>query len=185
MCGRSERCRNHSYGRSVKKIPARGPALAERRMLLSFDVDCGEIVVGHRFIARGLADCGMLETDELSAPGFSLEYELVPGVQPLSDPQTMLNYIVHVTYEADVALPWQAANGGAIAPFDGGATTHGSFGDWPLPRDAQSLRFHLSGPHRRQAGAGGLERSPAAGVLEADLVAGTAHWTEHPTILGA
>jgi hypothetical protein len=168
----------------MAELPARGPALAGKRMLLAFDIDCGEIVVGHRFIARGLADCGTIETDEFSAPGFSLEYELVPGVQPLNDPQNMFNYIVHVTYEADVALPWQAADGGAIAPFDGGATTHGSLGDWPLPSGARGLRFKLSGPHRRQPG-GGLKRSPVEGLLEVDLVAGSARWTEHPTIAGA
>jgi len=69
-------------------------------MILSFDVDCGELIPGHRFVARGLAGRSRLpipeEWDGDSAeyermlkfadaggyPGFSLEYELVPGVSP-------------------------------------------------------------------------------------------------------
>ena len=164
----------------MAEVPARGPALSRKRMLLTFDIDCGEVVDGHRFIARGLADCGTIEADEFSAQGFSLEYELVPGVQPLSDPSKMFDYLVHVAYEVDVALPWHAADGGAIAPFEGGASTHGSLGDWPLPSGARNLRFQLTGPHRRQPG-GGLKRSPVEGILEVDLVAGGARWIEHPT----
>jgi hypothetical protein len=104
----------------------------------------------------------------------------VPGVQPLTDPSMMFEYLVHVAYEADVVLPWHAADGGAIAPFEGGASTHGSLGDWPLPSGARNLRLQLSGPHRRLPG-GGLQRSPVVGALEVDLVAGTASWIEHPT----
>jgi hypothetical protein len=67
-------------------------------MLLEFDVDCGELIPGHRFIARGLGGPLVLPIPDywdgdsseyermlefLTAggyPGFSLEYELVPGV---------------------------------------------------------------------------------------------------------
>jgi hypothetical protein len=146
-------------------------------MLLAFDVDCGEVVGGHRLIARGLADCGTIEVEEGTAPGFSLEYELVPGVPPLEDARNMFDFIIHVEYEADVPLPWQAVDGGAIAPFEGGASTHGSMGTWPLPSGARTLRFHVSGPHRRRQG-GGLERSPVEGILEVDLLAGAARWIE-------
>ncbi|GLY15663.1 hypothetical protein Kisp01_26780 [Kineosporia sp. NBRC 101677] len=70
-------------------------------MLQAFDVDCGELVPGHNFIARGLAgpyeltvpqewdgDAGeyeqMLEyLDGGGYPGFSLEYELAPAVVDL------------------------------------------------------------------------------------------------------
>ncbi len=168
-----------TYDGLVTEVPARGPAIAHRRMLFAFDVDCGEIVVGHRFIARGLADHGTIKVDELSAAGFSLEYELVPGVPPLVEGKTPLDYIVHVDYEADVSLPWLAVDGGAIAPFEGGPTTHGSLGEWPLPSDARLLRFHLSGPHRRRPG-GGLEHSPEAGTLEVDLAGPSVHWIMHP-----
>jgi hypothetical protein len=37
-----------------RKLPPRGPVFAGRSMMLSFDIDCGELASGHRFIARGL-----------------------------------------------------------------------------------------------------------------------------------
>jgi len=67
-------------------------------MILSFDVDCGELVPGHCFVARGLAgpyrlqipgdwDGDSAEYEQMldfedagGYPGLSLEYELVPGV---------------------------------------------------------------------------------------------------------
>ena len=81
-----------------RKVPPRGPVFDGRQMILVFDVDCGELVPGHRFIARGLggpfllpipddwdgdvaAYEQMLEFQEAGGyPGFTLEYELVPGV---------------------------------------------------------------------------------------------------------
>lgn len=35
-------------------IPPRSPQTAAVEMMLAFDVDCGELVPGHRFVARGL-----------------------------------------------------------------------------------------------------------------------------------
>ena len=61
----------------MAEVPSRGPALSGKRMLLTFDIDCGEVVDGHRFIARGLADCGTIEA-ESSAQGFSLEMNSYP-----------------------------------------------------------------------------------------------------------
>jgi hypothetical protein len=42
-------------------------------MLVEFDVDCGYLIEGHRFIARGLEDNGIESgpTAADSAPGFS------------------------------------------------------------------------------------------------------------------
>ena len=42
-------------------IPPRGPGLPEDRMLVSFDVDCGYLLPGHRFIARGICDDGLVQ----------------------------------------------------------------------------------------------------------------------------
>jgi hypothetical protein len=158
-------------------------------MILSFDVDCGELVSGHHFIARGLggpyrlpiptrgdwdgdsADhARMLEFDEAGGyPGFSLEYELVPGVKPAGD---FFRYLVGVSYTADVELPWFPNDGGAIAPFEGGDTTHGSRGDWPLPPDATVLTFTIAG-----VGADGFpDYESPGGDLVVDLVRGDAAW---------
>ena len=50
---------------------------------MSFDVDCGEQLAGHRLVARGLSDDGLGTGFDESGPEvqlFSFEYELVPGV---------------------------------------------------------------------------------------------------------
>lgn len=36
-------------------------------MLVSFDIDCGELVPGHHFVARGLAPCEIPHPDDLAA----------------------------------------------------------------------------------------------------------------------
>lgn len=115
-------------------------------MLLSFNVDCGYLLPGHRFIARGICDDGLVEQLIGEAyPCMSLEYELVPGVESAEAVNGIGPLLVGIEFEADVPLPWEPADGGAIAPFVGGASTHGSRGSWPLPRDAGSLRFTLYG----------------------------------------
>jgi hypothetical protein len=159
-------------------------------MILSFDVDCGELLAGHRFVARGLAgpyrlaipddwDGDIAEYEQMlkfedagGYPGFSLEYELVPGVSQTEAGENFFRYLVGITYKADVKLPWYPADGGAIAPFEGGAATHGSRGDWPLPPDAKVLTFSLGGTD--PAGFPGYEIS--AGDLVVDMVHGNAVW---------
>jgi hypothetical protein len=161
-------------------------------MILSFDVDCGELVSGHHFIARGLGGPYRLpipdEWDGDSAeykqmleladaggyPGFSLEYELVPGVSAAEAGGNLFRFLVGVSYDADVKLPWAVNDGGAIAPFDGGDATHGSRGDWPLPPDATFLTFTLTavGPD------GFPDYANPAGNLVVDLARGNAAW--HP-----
>jgi hypothetical protein len=158
-------------------------------MILSFDVDCGELVPGHHFIARGLAGpyqlgipvdwdgdsteyAKMLEfADAGGYPGFSLEYELVPGVPAAEREGNFFRYLVGISYGADVQLPWEPSDGGAIAPFEGGETTHGSRGDWPLPPEAKVLTFSLFG-----VGPSGFSDDNPAGALVVDLVRGDAAW---------
>jgi hypothetical protein len=153
------------------QIPERGPALHEDVMLVLFDVDCGYLLEAHRFIARGLRDDGLVSgPDREPVPGFSLEYELVPGVGPTDGPP--FPFLVGIAYEVDVPLPWVPNDGGAIAPLAGGPSTHGSRGSWPLPRDARLLRFMLTGIDEST----GWERHEPDGVLEVDLQDGSARW---------
>lgn len=161
------------------KLPERGAALRDRRFLLSFDVDCGELIPGHHFVARGLSDVGKLtqsdwEPDASTEPvqAFAFEYELVPGVPPGEDASGFFQYLVGIAYDCDVDLPWEPADGGAIAPFEGGAATHGARGDWPLPAGARTLTFALYG-----IDASGHPREQPAGELLVDLGKGTARWT--------
>jgi hypothetical protein len=143
-------------------------------MLVSFDIDCGPLVAIHRFIARGICDQGIIDhpDHDIPAPGFSLEYELVPGIPPTGDSREFFRYLVGIEYEADVPLPWEPNDGGAIAPFSGGMSTHGSRGDWPLPRLARFLRFTITGINEVT----GWQRDDPDGVLVVDLQDESAHW---------
>lgn len=142
-------------------------------MLVSFDLDCGELVPGHHFVARGVADAGVIPAfgDNEAAGGISLEYELVPGVEPMDDGASVLRYLVGIEYSADVELPWDPNDGGVIAPFEGGASTHGSRGSWPLPRGASRLTFTLFA-----VGDSGFPKSEPAGSINVDLSARTGVW---------
>ncbi|WP_375475374.1 hypothetical protein [uncultured Jatrophihabitans sp.] len=160
-------------------LPPRGPALSDRSFLLCFDIDCGELVPGHHFVARGLSDVGQLNrsdwdesaTDSAPVQGFALEYELTPGVSE-GHRDDFFRYLVGVSYDADVELPWEPTDGGAIAPFVGGPSTHGSRGDWPLPADARLLTFTLFGV---EAGSTFTSHTPA-GELVVDLETRSARW---------
>ena len=56
---------------------------------------------------------------------------------------TSSSSVVGIEYSADVDLPWEPMDSGALAGFEGGAYTHGSRGSWPLPADANIVYFDL------------------------------------------
>ena len=156
-------------------ILPRGPNVEREadRMPLTFDVDCGELISGHRFIARGICDQGTDGWhDGLEGfPVFSLEYELVPGL-PADGGERFFSYLVGIAYEADVSLPWEPNDSGAMAPYEAGASTHGSRGNWPLPRSARVLRFVMCGVDVST----GYSRPEPDGVLTVDLQNEIAKW---------
>lgn len=137
-------------------------------MLHAFDIDCGPMAQGHHFVARGLA--ASLSDDG----GISLEYELVPGVE-VGPEERIFHYIVGIEYRPDVELPEEPQDGGAMAPFEGGPSTHGSRGDWPLPDGAQRLTFRIF-----PVETSGFQAETAAGDLTVDLTTGAATWTARP-----
>lgn len=177
------------------ELPPRGAVFRGRAMMLSFDVDCGELIPGHHFIVRGLGGpfrmpiCdGMVDDDaederlrlefgDVGYPAFTLEYELVPGVSATEAGEDFFRFLVGVCYDADVKLPWYPNDGGVIAPFEGGDATHGARGDWPLPPGAAVLTFSLTG-----VGTDGFCGNDPAGDLVVDVVRGDARW--HPADAG-
>jgi hypothetical protein len=168
-------------------LPARSDGLPATN-IISFDVDCGELIPGHRFIARGLVDEGRSTHDLTSADQtqhqelqmVSLAYELVPGV-PAADAAegAAATFIVEATYATDVALPWTTGGSGfgpgSIDEYAGGASTGGASGPWPLPDNAVHLQFTLYA-------AGPLTPDRPSGTLEVDLATRSARWTpaNHP-----
>jgi hypothetical protein len=172
-------------------VPPRGAAFDGRPMMLVFDVDCGELLPGHHFISRGLGGPfrtstrgrwngddppdarSMAEFEEAGGyPAFTLEYELVPGVSAAEAEGDFFRFLVDVSYDADVELPWYPNDGGAIAPFEGGAATQGFHGDWPLPPNATVLTFSLASPDPD----GFADSENLAGELVVDLARGAAVW---------
>jgi hypothetical protein len=179
-------------GAVKREIPPRGTVFDGRTMMTVFDVDCGELVPGHHFIARGLggpfrttthdrwnsddpADAPLMaEFEEAGGyPAFTLEYELVPGVSAAEANGNFFRFLVGISYEANAKLPWYPNDGGAIAPFEGGESTHGARGDWPLPPDATVLTFSIAAVN-----ADGFADENPAGDLVVDVVQGEAAW--HP-----
>lgn len=164
-------------------LPTRSPRISEP-MLMTFDVGCGDdLLPGHTFVARGLADGGR-SRDDLSSGDQTLHeecqmvdlvYELVPGVEPAEVPtEKMRPFTVDATYGADVASSWSTGGTGPEGSggpgwhetYRGGSSTVGGLGPWPVPDGAQHLTFwlHAADDYR------------CRGALTVDLRDHTARW---------
>lgn len=157
-------------------------------MLVSFDVECGDLFPGHVVVARGLVDGGRSRHDLTSRNQTGheecqmvfLSYELVPGVtraevsgRAQGSPTT-----VDATFAADVPLPWSTGGGGpdgspgpcGVESYDeevwGGESTLGELGPWPVPDGARHLTFWLFP----------VDGERATGTVTVDLVTGRAQW---------
>lgn len=127
-------------------VPPRGPALDEEAMLLSFDVDCGELVGATGSSPGALVTLACWSGTEAGPrPASRWSTSLCPASPSLMTSGAPFAYLVGIDYEADVPLPWTPNDSGAIAPARDGPSTHGSRGTWPLPRSARILRFVLTG----------------------------------------
>lgn len=141
-------------------LPPRSPRISQP-MLVTFDISCGEdLMPGHTFVARGLADEGRSRED-LSSGDQSLHdecqmvdlvYELVPGVEAAEAPtERSQSFTVDATYAVDVPLSWSTGGTGPnglggpcwVEKYAGGASTVGGSGPWPIPDGAQHLTFWL------------------------------------------
>lgn len=171
-------------------LPPRSPRISQP-MLVTFDISCGDdLLPGHTFVARGLADGGR-SRDDLSSGDQTLHdecqmvdlvYELVPGVEAAEAPADQSQpFTVDATYGADVPLRWSTGGTGPdglggpcwIETYRGGASTVGGLGPWPVPDGAQHLTFWL------HAATGSYE---CRGALSVDLTHRTGRWDPIGTI---
>ncbi len=163
-------------------------------MLVAFDVDCGEFLAGHRFLARGLRADGY--SDDIVHRDYSehvagkpvhrmvsLTYALVPGLT--ADEQGSGPGV-----DADVVLEppadphyWGAilTVGGEQQPASAGsAETVGALGPFVLPEATRRVTIELAevmpvdsvDNSRRED-----ENTRIAGRLEIDVSSGRASWT--------
>ena len=140
-------------------LPPRSPRISQP-MLVTFDISCGDdLLPGHTFVARGLADEGRSRDDLRGAQTLhdecqmvDLVYELVPGVEAAEAATDKSRpFTVDATYGADVPLSWSTGGTGPdgfggpcwIEMYRGGASTVGGLGPWPVPDGAQHLTFWL------------------------------------------
>ena len=164
------------------------------RMRLSCNVDCGEVLPGHRLLARGLRDdgysddspngdyTGHFEGEPVHRMG-SLSYAFVPG---LSQPECGGSGL---DVDADVALdppPDPAVWGSALimgAERDGrpaGSETAGAFGPFVFPEGTERVRVRLRQVTLVPVDAPRVTETAAErwlGTLDLDVRAGAAHWT--------
>jgi hypothetical protein len=116
----------------VTRLPPRGPGVPGC-LDLSLDLDVGELVRGHRVIVRGIC---------LHGGGLVLQYELAPGITARMQRRGVPALFFGVAYGSDVPAEDedQGSEVGALAPGEGGATTHGSR-SFPLPPDNARLAW--------------------------------------------
>lgn len=170
-------------------------------LLLTFDVDCGEVVPGRHLHLRSLRDEGRWP-DRLgnrlpdhvhgSWQMVSLQWELVPAVRE-DDPDAAKWYqhdVADVEYRVDPALGWDlrtasGVGGGTADATPGQPNSHGTYGPYPLPADARQVSFTVF-PYRDRRPGDDRDRIPnsyviegsqhAAGKVVIDLTSGAARW---------
>ena len=105
----------------------------------------------------------------------------MPGVEAAEAPtEKSRPFTVDATYGADVPLSWSTGGTGPDAPggpcwhenYQGGASTVGGPGPWPVPDSAQHLRFWLHAADDYQC----------RGALRVDLGDQTVRWDPVETV---
>jgi hypothetical protein len=164
-------------------------------MLVSCDVDCGEVMPGHRLVVRGVRHDGY-SNDELHGdytghyegkpvhPVASLVYVLVPGLteQEFRDSGPDIDVTVELAPAPDPALWGSVLSMGSERDGEtGGAETRGAFGPFVLPQGTERVIATVSQIHIFQGGAvpapSGRVPDRQLGTLDVTISSGTATWT--------
>lgn len=183
----------HWLGPRDRLVPS-PPQNSESRMLVSCDVDCGEVLPGHRFVARGLRHDGQ-SNDSYNGdymghyegkpvhPMVSLVYVLVPGLteQRLRDGGLDIDATVVLDPQPD-PMVWGSVltMGSERDARAGGAESSGAFGPFILPEATERITATLSQIFVVRVGGplpsgSGTERQ--LGTLEVEISSGTVTWT--------
>ncbi|MFN7151017.1 MAG: hypothetical protein ACK4V6_16255 [Microthrixaceae bacterium] len=161
-------------------------------MLVDCEIDCGEVLPGHRLIARGLRDDGYSDDDNNGDfmhhhegkpvhRVVSVVYALVPG---LSEPEDDVSLDVDATVVLDPAPDpevWGSVLtlGGERDARPGGSETAGAFGPFVFPEATERVIVRLSRITVARSGAPFPAQAAderRLGALEVDMSSGAAHW---------
>jgi hypothetical protein len=131
--------------------------VAEKGLLLAFDMDCGEVVPGRHLHLRGLRDDGHWPDrlgnrlpDEVqgSCQMTSLDWEIVPAVSE-GDHDAAKWYqhdVAEVQYSLDPPLSWDlrtasGVGGCSVDATPGEPSSRGTYGPYPLPAGVRQVSF--------------------------------------------
>ncbi len=134
-----------------------GGGMTGNGMVVTFDLDCGEVVPGRHLHLRGLRDEGrwpdrlgnrLPDHVEGNWQMVSLVWEVVPGVRK-DDPDAAKWYehdVAAVEYRVDPPLTWDLSSasgvgGGTVNADPRRPSTHGTYGPYPLPAGAREVSF--------------------------------------------
>jgi hypothetical protein len=162
-------------------------------MLVAFEIDCGEVLAGHRFLAKGLRYDGNSDDRVLSdysehAPGkpvhrmVSLTYSLVPGLS-IDELRAGLSIDARITLEPPADSDyWDAvlSPGGEHDATPGTDATNGAIGPFVLPTATRRVTIELvelSLSRASESRSREDDDERIAGHLEIDVPAGMASWT--------
>lgn len=163
-------------------------------MFFSCDVDCGEVLPGHRLIARGLRDDGY-SNDSFNGDYMghyegkpvhrvvSVVYAFTPGLPPPREHCDYLDIDAMVVLDPspDPAVSGLVLTmGGERDARPGGSETAGAFGPFMFPEETKRVNVELSqitlvptDAPRPAAAATGRR----LGTLELEITSGAAYWT--------
>ena len=150
-------------------------------MSIAFEVDCGEVISGHRLLARGLRD-----EEDARRPGGrprnqSLCYALVPG---LGSAELGVGDGVdfRVWFERRAHRSWshrRRTHGGFLDARPDQPETIGELGPFAVPRRARRVGAVVVGIHAEpvsEHGVSVVRHGPDHGSLVVDMTTGAAVW---------
>lgn len=159
-------------------------------MFPGFEIDCGEVLEGHRLLATGLRVDGMSDDDDHAdysehSPGkpvypmVSLKYVIVPGLNSTTVRGRDVDAVVRIEPPADPSW-WAPVSswGGERDATVGADVTAGAFGPFVVPEGTQSVTLDLVNIGLWTNDMPPEDDSPgrALGSLHIDLETASASW---------
>lgn len=157
---------------------------------IEFEIDCGEVLEGHRLLATGLrvdgrsddavhADYSEHTPGKPAFPMVSLTYVIVPALEPATLRGRDIDAEVRIEPAADPTW-WEPVTswGGERDATAGAPVTSGAFGPFVMPEGTRMVTVDLVNIGLTTNGVPPEDDSPnrALGALHIDLATASARW---------